>query len=104
MPDKDTPSQDLDSLKEDITRLREDLGRLAATVKDLGAGEVANARESMQSEIRELQAELDRALGQARKRGEETVSNVEGRVVENPLLSLLAAFGIGLFLGGLMRR
>lgn len=104
MADKEAPAQDVEALKEDVARLREDLSRLATTIKDLGTNEVTDARKSIQNEIQGLQAELDRALGKARKRGEDTVDNVEGRVVENPLLSLLAAFGIGLFLGGFMRR
>ena len=94
---QDKLGSDVENLKEDISKLREDLSQVARTLLNKGKGETEAAKDRL---IEELKYELDNA----RHKGKETVETLEGKIQEKPLMSLLIAFIVGMFLGKLFDR
>ena len=89
--------KDVETLKEDISKLREDLSGIAQSLLDRGKSETESAKDRLSEGLSdEFQA--------ARDKGKETVESLEDQIREKPLLSLLIAFVIGLFLGKLFDR
>jgi ElaB/YqjD/DUF883 family membrane-anchored ribosome-binding protein len=91
--------KDLEASKEDMAQLRSDLAELTQRLVDMGKDEVSSARNRVRSQARNLGQELRETLNDTGERGLKTVESVEQLMVERPLLSLLAAFGLGLFVG-----
>ena len=89
--------KDVKTLKEDLSKLREDLTGIAQSLLEKGKSEAESAKEKLDEGIGdEFQA--------ARDKGRETVEFLEGQIREKPLLSLLIAFILGLFLSKLFDR
>jgi ElaB/YqjD/DUF883 family membrane-anchored ribosome-binding protein len=92
--DKDL-GKDVDTLKEDISRLKDDLASIAETLLEKGKVETDAAKEKLGERFGdELEA--------ARVKGKEQMESIEDQIREKPLMSLLIAFVIGLFLGKLL--
>ena len=96
--------KDLDAIKEDMTQLRSDLSELTQRLVEMGKDEVSNARNRVRSRARSLGQELRETLNDTGERGLKTVESVEQLMVERPVVSLLAAFGLGLIVGKLLDR
>jgi ElaB/YqjD/DUF883 family membrane-anchored ribosome-binding protein len=96
--------KDLDAIKEDMTQLRSDLRELTQRLVEMGKDEVSNARNRVRSRARSLGQELRETLNDTGERGLKTVESVEQLMVERPVVSLLAAFGLGLIVGKLLDR
>jgi len=89
--------KDVDTLKEDISRLKDDLAGIAETLLEKGRAETGAAKERLSESLGdELQA--------ARVKGIEKMESIEDQIREKPLMSLLIAFVVGLFLGKLFDR
>ncbi len=97
-------ADDLAKLKEDITRLRDDLASVSEHVAGLGRSSYGQAKTAGIDKIDELRQELERTYERLRAQGEASVADVERQVQERPLLSLLAAFGIGMLATRLLAR
>ncbi len=94
----------VDRLAEDVARLREDLRRLAEHLGEEGMARAGRVREVAEEKLRELEralAELRREAEAARRRA---TAGLEETVREQPLVSLLAAFGVGVLIGRLLGR
>ncbi len=102
-PTADEP-EELRLLKEDLARLRADMRALKEHLASLGDREAAEAREAANARIGALRAELDRLGEEFGLRGGEIGRSLEERVREQPLASLLAAFGLGFLLSRLLER
>ena len=93
-----------DRLAEDLARLREDLRRLSEHLGEEGAERIGRVRDLAQEKL----AELEKAVEDLRRRAGELRSSAAGgleeTVREQPLLSLLAAFGVGVLIGRLLGR
>lgn len=91
-----TAETDLSQLIADVQSLKQDIAKLAdhsrSTVWN-GAAETANA----------LSSEAQRLYGEVAAKGRDQVKRVSGQVQEQPIMSILIAFGIG-FLGGRILR
>jgi len=74
--------KDLETLKGDISKLREDLTGIAQILLEKGKSETEAARD----------------------KSKETVESLERQIKEKPMLSLIIAFILGLFLGKLFDR
>ena len=74
--------KDLETLKGDISKLREDLTGIAQKLLEKGKSETEAARD----------------------KSKETVESLERQIKEKPMLSLIIAFILGLFLGKLFDR
>jgi hypothetical protein len=77
---------DLEKIREDLASLREDLARLTSDAK----GEISE-------EARRLYARLS-------DQGQRSATAISRGIEEQPLLTLLLAFGIGFIGGSLLRR
>ena len=89
--------KDVETLKDDISKLKEDLSTIAQTLLEKGKSEGEIAKDRISESIRdEFQA--------AKDKGKEKVETIEDQIREKPLLSILIAFVIGLFLGKLFDR
>ena len=89
--------KDVETLKEDISRLREDLSGMAKTLLEKGKSETGAAKDKLSEGLRD-------EFQSARDMSKETVESLEDQIREKPLLSLLIAFIVGLFLGKLFDR
>lgn len=81
---------DLLDIREDIATLRSDLAKLMAHM-------TGGVKAELSDETRRLYAKLS-------EEGQRSASAIAHGVEERPLLSLLAAFGIGFIGGNLLRR
>jgi ElaB/YqjD/DUF883 family membrane-anchored ribosome-binding protein len=88
----DTTETDLRKLAEDVQALKRDLAALADHSRDTlwsGAADTANA----------IGSEAQRLYDGAAAQGKRSAKAISDQIEEQPLLSILIAFGIG-FLGG----
>jgi len=92
---------DFESIAGDVISLKRDLARLMDRVKngsyDAGKGSTADA-------VERLSKDADRVYRALSKHGERSVSAISRRVEEQPLTSVLIAFGVGLISGRLLSR
>ena len=100
----DKASDDVSDLKDDIEKLRADLSSLTKHMKELGGSAVADARKAGEEKVDDLLGELDRTAQQLKRQGEASVAEVESTIRERPLLSLIAAFGVGMLITRLLER
>jgi len=89
--------EDVETLKDDISKLREDLTGIAQTLIEKGKTETEAAKDKLSEGLRD-------EFQSARDMSKETVESIEDQIREKPLLSLLIAFIVGLFLGKLFDR
>ena len=87
----------LSAVKDDISNLGSDIKELFQKLIDTGKSETEIAKDKVTEELRD-------ALQVATKSGRRTVELLEGKVQENPFISLLLSFFIGFFLGALFNR
>jgi ElaB/YqjD/DUF883 family membrane-anchored ribosome-binding protein len=96
--------KDLEAVKEDLSKLRSDIAELTQKLIEMGKSEAGSARNRIETEARNLVRELRHTLNETGERGRRTVESVEELLTEKPLISLLAAFGLGLLFGKLLER
>lgn len=91
-------------LRADIDRLKADLSSLRDNLGSYGAAKASQARSRAESQLHELQGELDRLTTEFKIQSRETAARVERQVHEKPFQSLLIAAGLGFVLAHLLRR
>ncbi|GJM15098.1 MAG: hypothetical protein DHS20C13_04250 [Thermodesulfobacteriota bacterium] len=96
---KNDVSKDFEVLKADVAKLRSDLSSTTTKLIELGKDESGAAKEKAQLEAAKLLDELEGAIEESKNKGSRALESVEDRITEKPLLSLLIAFILGLFLG-----
>jgi ElaB/YqjD/DUF883 family membrane-anchored ribosome-binding protein len=96
--------KEMEALKEDMAKLRGDLAGIAEALKDAGRGRVEAAKGTLAELADALREELRRGLEGAKEKSRKSVDTVEQQIEQRPLLSLLAAFGVGVFLGKFLDR
>jgi ElaB/YqjD/DUF883 family membrane-anchored ribosome-binding protein len=94
-------SSDLESIGDDVAVLKRDLSRLMAHMKN-GTYDVATG--SARDAVERLSNEADQLYRGLAKQGNKSIKAVSRQVEEQPLASLLVAFGIGLISGRLLGR
>ena len=99
-----TNSGEFDDLKTDIDKLRADLSSLTKHMKEVGNSAAADAKKAGADKVDELRNELERTAQQLKRQGEASVAEVEKTIQEKPLLSLLAAFGVGMLITRFLDR
>ena len=92
---------DLSTIGDDVVLLKRDLSRLMDHLKN---GTFDVAKESTQEVVERLSDEADRLYRSLTKQSERSVKAIGRQVEEQPLASLLVAFGIGLISGRLLSR
>lgn len=94
-------SSDLDALGDDVALLKRDLSRLMEHVKN---GTYDVAKTSTLDAVERLSGEADQLYRSLAKQGGKSMKAVSRQVEEQPLASLLVAFGVGLISGRLLGR
>jgi ElaB/YqjD/DUF883 family membrane-anchored ribosome-binding protein len=92
---------DLSTIGDDVVLLKRDLSRLMDRLKN---GTFDVAKESTQEVVERLSDETDRLYRSLTKQSERSVKAISRQVEEQPLASLVVAFGIGLISGRLLSR
>ncbi len=105
----ETITKDYESLRDELKHLRSDVATLAeslvATTKERAGAAKTRAVEAKDSAIKQARHRLEQLSSQTQAacgRGHEAVETVERHVAAHPCKSLSIAFGIGLFLGGML--
>ena len=94
-------TSDLDSIGDDVAVLKRDLSRLMDHMKN-GTYDVATG--SARDAVERLTSEADHVYRSLAKQGGRSIKSVSRQVEEQPLASLVVAFGIGLISGRLLGR
>jgi len=94
-------TSDLDSIGDDVAVLKRDLSRLMEHMKN---GTYDAATESARDAIERLSSEADQLYRNLANTGNRSIKSISRQVEEQPLASLLVAFGIGLISGRLLGR
>ena len=96
--------QETDAIKEHVEALRTELAMLTKHIKGLSSATLERAQTAGALKIEELGAGLERAAEALRRQGQASVAQVENTIRERPLLTLLAAFGVGVLIARLLER
>jgi ElaB/YqjD/DUF883 family membrane-anchored ribosome-binding protein len=97
-------TSDLDVIGDDVALLKRDLSRLMEHMKNGTNGTYDVAKETTQDTVARISDEVDHLYRGLTKRGGKSIQAVSRQVEEQPLASLLVAFGIGLISGRLLGR
>ena len=92
---------DLSTIGDDVVLLKRDLSRLMDHLKN---GTFDVAKDSTQEVVERLSDETDRLYRSLTKQSGRSVKAISRQVEEQPLASLVVAFGIGLISGRLLSR
>ena len=103
MADRDL-QKDVETLRTDLETVRKDLATLTDTLKETAKARMQLGVETAEAEVKPALAQLRQTLDKARGRGREGLQTVAGQVEERPLVTLAAAFGLGLLIGRLLDR
>ncbi|MBI5443912.1 MAG: hypothetical protein HY900_22225 [Deltaproteobacteria bacterium] len=92
--------KEFEAVRADITKLRADLGGVTEALREMTKARAEGAREGLSSLAGTVREEVRRGL----ERGRKSVETVEDRIEQQPVVSLLIAFGAGLLLGKVLDR
>jgi hypothetical protein len=99
-----THDKELEALKADIARLREEIAGLAAGVKKSAGIHAEQAGPTPGDEGHSVWADLLRQFGSSKIQGEKVVRDLSAEVEQHPLVSIMAAFGLGYIIAKLWYR
>ena len=95
---------DMEKLREDMEALRTDLGQLAQHVRSFSASSADAAKSQAQARLDELGGRLEGTMADLQRQGSQGMDTLKDSIRDRPLGSVLAALGIGLLLGRLLKR
>lgn len=107
--------EDLELLKRDMAKLTSDVAEVADRLVSMGKYKTKSAADKVISDLREdlnrtktatnrLLRELHEELDTAKERGKKSIETFEHTIQEKPLITLLIAFIVGMFLGKMWDR
>ena len=94
----------IDALKDEIQALRKQMESLAKTVEDNASGRAASMPPGLEEEIGKYQKMAAEKLQKALDSGSDGIENISERIRQNPLGSLLLAFGAGYVISRIFRQ
>ncbi len=103
-PDTKDVKADASDLAGDIAQLRKDLEKLSGSVMGLGRDGIRAAQKGGAEQLGAWRDDVGDLATSVKKQGQHQLDAVEGQVRERPLLTLLAAFGVGLLVSRLVDR
>ena len=103
-PDTKNVKADASDLAGDIAQLKKDLEKLSGSVMGLGRDGIAAAQKGGAEQLGAWREDVGDAATNLMKQGQHQLDAVEGQVRDRPVLSLLAAFGVGLVVSALIDR
>lgn len=96
--------KEMEALRADLGRLREDLAGVVEALKESGKARADSARDGLNDLLEKVQDEFRGVMKNVREKGKDSVQTVEHQIEQRPLLSLVAAFGLGVVLAKLLDR
>ena len=97
-------SKELHDVKGDLQQLRADFASLAETFKAEAHKRASTAASDVKSRVGDGVDFLKENLGAARELGEKALKQAQAKVEENPMTSVLIAFGVGFLIGKFTHR
>jgi ElaB/YqjD/DUF883 family membrane-anchored ribosome-binding protein len=94
--------QELQRIKDDLSRLRADVAEMTGTLRELGLGKAANARRSVEEDLKQARDEILRRASAVQDSAERAVDGLGTGIGERPFTSLLTAFGVGFIIAKLL--
>jgi len=104
LPDTKDVKADASDLAADIAQLKKDLQKLSGSIVGLGRDGLDAAQKGGAEQLGAWREDVDDLAKSLKKQGQHQLDVVEGQVRERPLLTLLAAFGVGLVVSRLIDR
>lgn len=95
---------EIDQLKSDLKTLRDDLSKLGKDVLNASRNTAESAGEAARAEARKRLEQLGDAWESTKDRGAAAKHDVERRIEEHPLASVMIALGVGVVIGKLIDR
>ena len=95
---------DTSDLAGDIAQLKKDLEKLSGSIVGLGRDGIAAAQKGGAEQLGAWRDDVGDLATSLKKQGQHQLDAGEGQVRERPLLTLLAAFGVGLLVSRLIDR
>jgi ElaB/YqjD/DUF883 family membrane-anchored ribosome-binding protein len=102
--DDSAKNPDTSRLEADIEQLKADLKRLNETLVGLGKDTFESVQSESAARLEALRKEADDIARRLKSKGESQYAALEAQVQEKPLLTLLAAFGLGMIISRLIDR
>jgi ElaB/YqjD/DUF883 family membrane-anchored ribosome-binding protein len=103
-PDTKDVKADASDLAADVAQLKEDIKKLSVSIIDLGRDGLDAAQRGGAKQLGAWREDVDDLATGLKKQGRHQLAIVEEQMHERPLLSLLAAFGVGLVVSRLVDR
>ncbi len=103
-PDTKEVKADASDLAGDIAELRKDLEKLSGSIMEFGRGGIAAAQKGGTEQLGAWRDDVGDLATTLKKQRQHQLDAVESQVRERPLLTLLAAFGVGLLVSRLVER
>ena len=104
LPDTKDVKADASDLAGDIAQLRKDLEKLSGSIMGLGRDGIAAAQKGGAEQLGAWREDVGDLATSLKKQSQHQLDAVEGQIRERPLLTLLAAFGVGLLVSHLIDR
>jgi len=99
-----THDKELDALKADIARLREEIAGLTAGVNKAAGIDSEQSNASAQQEGFGVWADLLHKFDSSKIQSEKVIRDLSAEVEQHPLVSIMAAFGLGYIIAKLWYR
>jgi hypothetical protein len=107
---ENTHEQELETLRAEIAHLRDELLKLTSRVKESVDNDAREAQSgdqpgnSASADSHSVWADILHKVGSSKTQGEKVVKDLANEVEQHPLVSILAAFGLGYIVAKLWYR
>jgi ElaB/YqjD/DUF883 family membrane-anchored ribosome-binding protein len=102
--DETSDKADTNRLEADIEHLKADLKRLNETLIGLGRNGLDAVQSESAARLEALRREADEIASRLKSKGQSQYAAIEAQVQDKPLVTLMAAFGLGLIISRLLDR
>lgn len=97
-------SKEFDVLKRDMSELRSELRKVVEVGGDVAGDAVSAARMKLEQEAERLMERLQGAAAGVKGQSGKLLHDVEDKIEDRPLASVLTTFGVGFAIGWLLGR
>jgi ElaB/YqjD/DUF883 family membrane-anchored ribosome-binding protein len=100
----DEKQDDVGILRDELARLRADVAALARDLRSLELAAAGMAQRAAEAKGERVRTDIDEAISDLRRQGEETLRGAKASIEERPLFAVLIALGLGFILGRVLDR
>ncbi len=91
-------------LRDELAKVRADIAALAKDLRGLGLAAAGTAQRAAETEGERVRTNMDEAISDFRRQGEETLRGAKASIEERPLFAVLIALALGFILGRVLER